>query len=191
MHRVIRTITDANQWLELQRGHDRTHLTTVLLTCNKMHQQILPVLNDPTYQILNNWVLKNIFTPKLCNDCLFIWLEPTPSWGRSSMTVFTWLICCVACFQCCFFVWPHFKLLVSLQMDVTYSLSDAEFFQLQDADLQSVFEILVFELHGPSVCGHILRMCCRAVGACVMKQGRNMWHKLIWVYVTQVWLFNI
>lgn len=83
-------------------------------------------------------------------------------------------------------MWPHFKLLVSSQMDVTYSFSDAELLQLQYADLQPVFEILVFELHGPSVCGHILRMRCWAVRACVSKQERNTWRKLVCVYVTQV-----
>lgn len=45
---------------------------------------------------------------------------------------------------------------MELYIRSTHSFSDAEFLQLKDADLQPVLERLVFELHGPGVCGHIL-----------------------------------
>lgn len=48
---------------------------------------------------------------------------------------------------------------------VTHSFSDAQRLQLQDAALQFLSEILVFELHGPCVCGHILCVRRRAVRA--------------------------
>lgn len=61
---------------------------------------------------------------------------------------------------------------------MTYSFSDAEFLQLQYADLQSVLEILVFELHGPRVCGHILCVRRWAVRACVIQQESSTWTHL-------------
>lgn len=55
------------------------------------------------------------------------------------------------------------KRIIIWQLACQLSFSEAEFLQLQDADLQSVLESLVFELHGPCVRGHILRVCRRTV----------------------------
>lgn len=73
-----------------------------------------------------------------------------------------------------FLVW--WAVLLFLQISMTYSFTDAEFLQLQNAELQSVLESLVFELHGPCVCGHVLRMRRWAVRACVMQQKRRKMH---------------
>lgn len=46
---------------------------------------------------------------------------------------------------------------------VTHSLSDTEFLELQEAQLQSVLQRLLLQFHDPSVMGHILYHCGGAV----------------------------